>query len=268
MTTVSEKQATGQSLKCMVCGGVAKKTFPKSFQGVEISYYRCETCDHLTANVFDPDKLYLEDNYFTEVDHGWEARNKRVLKFLKLFSRLPGIKLPLGIKTLDYGCGVGSLVKDLAQLGNDAFGYEPFPNPECQLDNIITESAALAGYSTSFQLVTMIEVLEHLRSPEKQLAEIRELLKKGGYLMISTGIFRNGLHSSDWYYLNPIAGHVSIYSERSIQTLLESNGFSPVFRVNDDIWLFRNADRPNTFEKSYFYFSDLRVQRKYATYAK
>lgn len=259
MNAVSEKK----NLDCMICGNKAMETFPKEFQGIAISYYKCNKCNHLTANEFDPDELYMDKSYFTEVDHGWEMRNKRVLKFLNFFSRLPGIKLPLGIKALDYGCGIGSLVEDLAAIGNDAMGYEPFPNPGIRLENIITEQDQLENFKGKFQLVTMIEVIEHLREPGIQLREIKELLTEKGYLLISTGIFRENFHADEWFYLNPLAGHVSIYSEESIQQLLKEEGFLPIFRVNENLWLFRLAGKRNVLESLYFHLSNMRIQRKY-----
>ena len=250
-------------LDCMMCQRSANAKFTKSLHETPIIYYECCECGHLTASSFDPDQLYEKQAYFTEVDHGWEARNKRIIHFIKFFARVPGINLSLGIEILDYGCGVGSLVDDLSAEGYAAYGYEPFPNPEMRSQRVITEWHTLKKEGKQPQLVTMIEVIEHLREPEKQLADIRQILKPQGYVLVSTGIFRDDVHDSSWFYLNPYAGHVSIYSEDSICTLLKRYNLQPIFRINENLWLFRKVEKRTLLEKLIFWASDRRVQAKY-----
>lgn len=135
-----------------------------------------------------------------------------------------------GTRWLDYGAGNGGLVRHArAALGADVVGFEegavaadaaargiPFVGPE-QLDE-------LAG---TFDVVTAIEVVEHVVDPVGELRRLRRLLKPGGLLFLTTGNAAPYAEKfSSWRYVRPEI-HVSYYEPASLERAMELAGLRP-----------------------------------------
>src|ERR1035437_7027286 len=255
------KSAT-QSPICLVCGGQTVKRFSKEFHRTDVHYFMCQTCYHLTAGEINTDPAYGGGSYFKEIDTGWEKPHKRVLDFVRWISRLPSIHLSAHSMALDFGCGACQLVEDLNRIGFNAYGFEPFSEGVSLSDRVFTDWSQTRGILNQIELVTCIEVLEHLRDPHTILEKLSRILVPSGYLLISTETYDIGVHTEDWYYLNPEAGHASIFSEKSLRFLLLGFHFEPILRISGSVWLFRNVTaHPRKFvERGYFALSQLRVK--------
>jgi 2-polyprenyl-3-methyl-5-hydroxy-6-metoxy-1,4-benzoquinol methylase len=99
-----------------------------------------------------------------------------------------------GDNVLYLGCGQGFLAAELQQAGNRIWGVDVIPAPEhrdafeeylqADLDDIALDlPGRLSG--RLFDSVLLMDVLEHLRDPERLLAEVRRLLRPGGRLFVS-----------------------------------------------------------------------------------
>lgn len=225
---------------CLVCGDETVRRFTKPLERLEVHYFYCSCCGHLTATPLEVDQSYAAGRYFKEIDTGWEQRNKRMLEFIRIISCLPAIAISKRSAILDYGSGTGRLVLDLNQEGFDAYGFEPYLKNPCS-DRVFTDLRVIRKTVGRVELITCIEVLEHLDKPDEMLSDVVRLLQPAGYLLISTDLYNEKVHSKDWYYLNPAAGHVSIFSETSLRMLLRRHGFYPVLRINGAVWLLRKA---------------------------
>jgi cyclopropane fatty-acyl-phospholipid synthase-like methyltransferase len=122
-------------------------------------------------------------------------------------------KLKDNANVLDFGCGNGMLIKDLKDAGIKCTGYDKF-NPDFKK----------LPKKETFDIVTMIEVIEHLNEPFSELDLIYKSLVKGGTLMIETSF-------SDWLtledsYIEPSVGHSTIFSHRGLTELMASKGFT------------------------------------------
>jgi 2-polyprenyl-6-hydroxyphenyl methylase/3-demethylubiquinone-9 3-methyltransferase len=104
---------------------------------------------------------------------------------------------PLKGKTaLDVGCGAGLLCEPLARLGASVTGIDAAPEnigaarahaaaSGLVIDYVAGEAeAAIAG--RQFDLVTSMEVIEHVTDPAGFVATLAEALAPGGLLIIST----------------------------------------------------------------------------------
>lgn len=99
---------------------------------------------------------------------------------------------------LDLGCGSGAWLQRLAAEGfNNLAGVEystscfkfhdggRFLEADLMADSTSTRLAEAFGAET-FQLATVIEVIEHVSDPERILKLASSMLKPGGWLLIST----------------------------------------------------------------------------------
>jgi 2-polyprenyl-6-hydroxyphenyl methylase / 3-demethylubiquinone-9 3-methyltransferase len=100
-----------------------------------------------------------------------------------------------GKRALDVGCGAGLLCEPLARLGAEVTGVD------AAAENIAAAQAHAAGAGlaidyrcgdvgalglTGFDLVTSLEVLEHVADPAAFLAALRSALAPGGLMILST----------------------------------------------------------------------------------
>lgn len=102
---------------------------------------------------------------------------------------------PLEGKTaLDVGCGAGLLAEPLARLGAKVTGLDATPDliavarehageSRLEIDYRMGELADLRG---EFDLITCMEVIEHVANPAAFVAELANRLAPGGLLLLST----------------------------------------------------------------------------------
>jgi SAM-dependent methyltransferase len=250
------------AMPCLICGGDTVLRFSKAYRGRDVPYFRCLACNHLTAGEIESNASAYGEAYFEHLDVGWQDRNRRILQFIRWIGRLPGIGFAVGDSVLDFGCGVGRLVADLNRSGFNAYGFEPYGEPPLLPERIFSRWSDARASVNRVSVVTCVEVLEHLRDPDTVLGDIAELLVPSGYVLLSTEMYEEGVHDQDWYYLNPAAGHVSIFTERSLLCLLSRSHFEPVLRISGNVWLFRKilGRTRNVLERGYFGASQSRVK--------
>jgi 2-polyprenyl-3-methyl-5-hydroxy-6-metoxy-1,4-benzoquinol methylase len=125
---------------------------------------------------------------------------------------------------LDYGCGRGDFIDFLNNQEIKADGYDPYSDRYKDLPN------------KKYDVVTMIEVIEHTCSPYKELDEIKSFLNHNGIVFIETSF-------SNWVtpghpYLNPKIGHSTIFSHDGLNCLMKSKGFKIGNHINQNIRIF------------------------------
>src|SRR5262249_7037034 len=108
---------------------------------------------------------------------------------------------------LDYGCGNGSLVRYLRQNAvADAVGFDSgwIVGHSRKLGIPFLNEEEIANYYDTFDVVTMIEVIEHALDPVALLQRARRLLRPNGILYLTTGNARPyGDRLLGWRYVIP-----------------------------------------------------------------
>jgi len=130
---------------------------------------------------------------------------------------------------LDYGCGNGGLVRHLLQTGTcDAAGFESgWIADRARTAGIpLLDDAGLETRVGSFDVVTAIEVIEHVVEPMPAFRRIRSLLKPGGLLFLTTGNAAAHANLERWDYVLPEV-HVSFFEPRTLDLALQTAGFRP-----------------------------------------
>jgi SAM-dependent methyltransferase len=228
--------------RCKICQGACDAIGEKhgSFAKRDFRLVRCRDCQF--AFVADPwlDFAAIYDSAYYEgrgadpsVDYHFElAEPERAIRryewagVLRVVSRLTA----LGPQTrwLDYGCGNGGLVRHARKAaGCDAVGYEEgaIAASAKEAGIPIVGRAQLAGLAGSFDVVTAIEVLEHVVEPLEALTEIRRLLRPGGVFFYTTGNARPVRQRLlAWQYFCPEI-HISLYEPDSMREALRRTGF-------------------------------------------
>ncbi len=134
------------------------------------------------------DKWYTGNDYVALLRSEAKARNPYIKeKILQTFSK--------DCKILDVGCGGGLLCNDLASISNNIIGIDMHEEPLViarkynALNNVkyVQGNALQLPFANeTFDVVCILDVLEHVDSYEIALSEASRVLKKGGLLFFHT----------------------------------------------------------------------------------
>jgi len=233
-------------VSCPICGfetlNIGTKT--GKFNKIDFYLWRCPSCRY--AFVSNPwteyDKIYSEAyykgegpdpciDYIFEMDHPHiSIREYEYRGILGIVSSLKRVNRHT--RWLDYGCGHGGLVRYCREhAGCEIFGFDrgwirarasSHGIPCLEWDDLRE-----AGTEGGFDVITAIEVLEHVDNPDQFLQIIHSLLKPGGLFFYTTGNaepFRNRLLT--WRYVIPEI-HIGFFEPATLVHALRQAGFRP-----------------------------------------
>jgi 2-polyprenyl-3-methyl-5-hydroxy-6-metoxy-1,4-benzoquinol methylase len=157
------------------------------------------------------------------------------------------VKLAIGRgqDVLDVGCGEGFLAEQIQQMGNHVTGIDVLPQAKQQgsFDRYVPadlehgidpDTPALRG--REFDKVLLLDVLEHLRRPEKLLRDCRCFVKSNGHLIVSLPNVANItvrlmlLFGRFNYTERGILDktHLRFFTRKTAQKMVEANGYQIV----------------------------------------
>lgn len=156
------------------------------------------------------------------------------------------------VSMLDVGCSSGSVLRVGGALGLKVHGVEPAPDAGATARNlgfeVFTGFLHDAGFPNHlFDIVTLFEVIEHLREPLVLAREINRILKRGGVWLIGTGnvdSWTAHLMGARWEYfdINRHGGHVSFFNPQSIALLAQRSGFEMVKSITKRVSMVNRED--------------------------
>lgn len=134
---------------------------------------------------------------------------------------------------LDFGCGQGGLLDFCHQrIPAQYFGFEQgWVHPEaCKRGFPIIRHLDQLDENGPFDIITAIEVFEHLENPRDITVLLHRLLRPGGLLYFTTGNPEpHWDRFVDWEYVYPEI-HLSYFAPEAMRCLLTGAGFSVEWR--------------------------------------
>jgi len=161
--------------------------------------------------------------YEREDVHWWFLGRRSILSAL-----LDGLGPRDGRRILDVGCGTGGNFAFLDKYGTvEGCDYSEEAVRYCKLRGThpvrVADIYELPYQDGSFDLVTCLDVIEHLRLDLPAFQELGRVLKPGGHLLVTLPV---GPHLySDF---DCLSGHLRRYRIHEVETLLEKSGFKPL----------------------------------------
>lgn len=146
---------------------------------------------------------------------------------------------PNNLKLLDWGAGLGGLVRTARAGGIRADGLDE-GYASTMLDQKGLIARPVPELAERYDVVTAIEVIEHLVDPVSELKSMASCLKPKGFLFITTGNFAkvNG-PLNRWYYAQIPDVHVTFWSPQAWSKALHLVGLKaaplPFARVDPRI---------------------------------
>lgn len=171
---------------------VSKETF---------GLYRDEKLDMLITfpkpNEKDLAKYYESDDYISHTD-GKNSLFEKLYQFIKKFALKNKLNLINDLQTqkgklLDIGAGTGDFLSVAKKDGWETTGIEPSEKAKAiaQKKGIVFVQSSSDLEKHSFDVITMWHVLEHVPNLEKQIKELKRLLKPDGTIIIAVPNFRS-----------------------------------------------------------------------------
>lgn len=247
---------------CRVCGsflveerGAKKGRFIRD----EFRFYKCRDCSFLFVEPVTDFGIY-DDAYYAGqgpdslVNYDEEYSNYRstprrfefadLVRFAQEHLSGPACSRQDRLTWLDFGCGAGGLLKYLRELGKLSLGSVDVPlhpvghdvgSYSERLKN--TDNFEILGWAelnkagaARFDIITCIEVIEHIPYPKAVLELLARSLKPGGLLILTTGNLDSplarlqGIHFT--YCVPEI--HVSLFNPSLLSRLYREVGLAPI----------------------------------------
>jgi len=176
-------------------------------------------------------------------DHGWRKEleagkeQRGNLQADMEFIAQTGLLRP-GCKILEIGCGIGTIVHELAGQGYDAMGIdisqEAIAYGLNKYDDVRLEvqaAEALPYEDESFDIVLSFDLFEHIAQVDRHIVEVYRTLKSDGFYLFQTPnkysnvIFETLAHKS----LKWRRAHPSLHTPAQLKRRLTRHGFDIKF---------------------------------------
>ena len=218
--------------KCPMCASsdlnvIKKVAYPEGVLQVS----RCTRCSiSFSSTRFSDEFLnakYYSKNYEEEIVGSLDYAEVSERFFQGIVAHARRIKP--GGKWLDMGCGRGYLLHAASRSGFECHGIDlksdflSSPNVKYSNHDFLTFEFGDERYD----IITMINILDHIGAPVPYLEKVYHLLKPGGVLLIHV--------PNEYYFSKKLLPsgyspnvHIVNYSEKNIGSILKRFGFSKV----------------------------------------
>lgn len=160
-----------------------------------------------------------------------ERSTKKTLKRIEKI-----LKKPLSqLKLLDVGCSNGAFIFVAGKMGVECEGIEPAKEAalSAQKFGLRVHHGYLGDVdlpSESYDIITIFEVIEHVKDPVDLMRKAYNLLSKNGIMVIrtaNTNSWTVGILKGLWHYfsIRKHGGHISFFNKKSMAVLAKKTKF-------------------------------------------
>jgi SAM-dependent methyltransferase len=233
--------------RCWICGGSGTTAYadgavvgaltPYDLRisdkryGLTLPLVQCDACGFVFAtgeSLPELTALYAE---LDDAEYGASARARH--RQMAHLLRWATTGLPRPARLLDVGAASGILVSEAIALGFESLGVEPSRPLACraradglEVHEGVLPHPALAG--VTFDVVTLVDVIEHVDDPLGLLELCRRHLAPGGRLVVVTpdrGSVAARVLGARWWHRR--LAHVSYFDRDTLTAALARSGLEP-----------------------------------------
>ena len=228
---------------------------PFYFSIREFNMYKCQKCTLIFVSPrSNASEIYNKD-YFSGAVHGfgfvnYEEDKSASAGYLKMYLKwLSALGFTRGSSLLDVGAANGFFVNLADQRGFKSAGIELSHDAVIwakKLGRNVSQSDAMdISPNEKFDVITVLDVLEHINQPHEFISKIKNNLNPGGVVLINVpnagSLFAKFCGKSWHSYVPP--EHLFYFNKKSLSTILALNGFEIIKAKNIS----------KTFKLSYIY---------------
>lgn len=217
-------QESFEYLKCSVCGCLQIVSYPQDLgRHYPEDYYSFS--EHESAGLKGSVKAWIRKkrNQYA-VSHKGTLGKMLYQKFPNesLFS-IGFMKPNIDSKILDVGCGSGSHLRDLSDLGfRNVLGVDPYiQNDVTYKGKKLVVRSSLEDLQGSFDIVMLHHSFEHMQNQLETLQNLRRLVSESGTLLLRVPLCSSEAFETygvNWVQLDA-PRHLYLHTARSIETL-------------------------------------------------
>ena len=230
-------------MNCRICGNDKLELYYTQGSKNQFKFYKCTKCSLVNLDMsmglnqekyalsyIDPDDMSLKQNKDQEASY----------KFIRKYSKTAG-------KYLDIGCGNGKLLQLAKKDGCDVHGLELTQFFADKIKERLDINVTVANFmeydsETTYDLLTLRHVLEHIPDPIYAMTKINKLLKPGSFaelefpniegysLKVKRFMNKLGLFKKK-YKKDYIPGHCNEFSKKSFNQLSSITGFKMIKHI-------------------------------------
>lgn len=180
---------TSQLKRCRICGSLS--LIKKYNLNKDFSIYNCKKCN---TDLLYPIPTKNDIKQTTDQSY-FEAYSDKSIKEFKIkdFNRMLGEISKNRIKSvLEVGCANAYIVEHLLKNQVQAFGIELFPEVARMAQKRFKDKRIYVGkferyqFKKKFDLIIMLDLIEHLENPMDALKKAKEILNPDGHIIILT----------------------------------------------------------------------------------
>lgn len=210
----------------------AGRVLPRPIYGGYL--WSCDACESMFRHPVMPNADYLHLYAAGSADEWVADEGRQDLAIIRMV--ITG--QPKGGSVLDVGCGAGGFLASLP-AGVKKYGVEPSVAAAAAAKqrgvSIIAQTFDGMSRSERFDVITMIDVIEHVANPAELLDAALPHLNAGGTLIVATGdpgyfLWRRVFRSKFWYSIFP--EHISFPSKKFFGLWQKANGLQAPTFVN------------------------------------
>ena len=169
---------------CPVCDGSVVERVYEFDRGFE--FYLCKCGAALSPRMGEEEQMEFYDSGEYRRKLGEKVTDEREIALQRaranvIYQQVSGFKYG---SHLDIGCSTGELLRRIAEGRGSKFksvGVDPDPKWPGGVKELYRDIREVKG---KFDLITMIQVLEHLNKPQDMMREIKERLSPGGLVVV------------------------------------------------------------------------------------